>query len=119
MANEITVSVSLSFSKGGKSASFKKGGVQLDMTGTDYYHGTQRVGTTAEALNLGEVATPGMIAIINHDTTNFVEVRHGAVGDDVVKLRPGVPEVFDLASSTPYAIADTAECEVEYLLIEA
>ncbi len=118
MANEITISASLSFSKGGKTASAGRSGLQDDMTGSNYFQGTQTIGTSEEALNKGDIGTPGYIWVRNLDATNFVEIRAGSSAADVVKLMPGKMALFYLASSTPYAIADSGACEIEYLILE-
>lgn len=119
MANEITIQLGLRFSKGGNSASKTPTALLRDMTGADYVELTQTVGTSAEALDLGDITTAGYIWIKNTDATNFVEIRDGSGGADVVKLLAGDEAVFRLATSTPYAIADTASCVVKYLLLEA
>ncbi len=119
MANELTLSASIKFAKGNRSANMSKSGLQLDVTGTNYVSKTQVVGTTAEALDKGEMTTPGYVLIKNNDTTNFVEVRDGSGGADVVKIRAGGFALFQLATATPFVIADTAACEIEYVLIEA
>lgn len=96
-------------------------GLLFDVAGTDYVRHTQVLSTAAEALSLGDVGTAGYIAIRNLDSTaeNYVEIRDGATGADVVKLRAGGVAIFELATSTPYAIAGAGTPTVEYLLIEA
>lgn len=118
MANEGTFSFSAEFSKGGETASFVHAGLQVTVSGTEYVRMNQLIGTSAEALDIGDITTPGYIMIRNRDTTNFVEIRDGAAGADVVKLKAGETALFRLTTTTPFAIADTAACRVEYLLIE-
>lgn len=120
MANELTLSVSLRYAKGSrKPVKAGKSGVQLDVSGSDYYEATQSIGTSAEALGIGDITTPGYMYVHNLDATNFVEIRHGASGDDVVKVRAGGIALFELTTTTPFAIADTAAVEIEYTIIEA
>lgn len=118
MANEITVSGSLEFSKGSNSAKLEFGGLSIDVSGTNYNEATQTVGTSEEALNLGDVNAAGLLIIQNQDATNYVELRPASGEADLVKLKAGEWAIFRLASSTPYAIANTASCVVKYLLIE-
>ena len=119
MANELTLSATMKFTKGERKVSVARSGLQLDVAGTDYIQKTQTIGTSAEALVLGDIGTPGYMFVRNLDSTNFVEIRHGADGADVVKVRAGGIALFELASSTPYAIADTASVEIEVAMIEA
>lgn len=118
MANEITLSIALSFLKGGRKAEMLSLGQLLTMTGTDYVLGTQTIGTSAEAIAKNDIGTCGLIGIKNLDATNYVTIRDGSGGADVVKVKPGEVQVFRLATNSPYAIANSAPVEIEYLLIE-
>ena len=119
MANELTISASLKYQKGDRKLDVAKSGVQIDVTGTDFIQKTQTVGTSVEDLDLGDIGTPGYMFVRNLDATNFVSIRHGASGDNVVKVRSGGIALFELASNDPQAIADTAAVEIEYTIIEA
>lgn len=118
MANELTVAANLSFVKGSVSVSMAIGATRFTVTGTDYMRGTQTVGTAAEALDIGDITTPGWMLIVNRDATNYVEIRDGADGADVVKIKAGEFALFRLATTTPYVIATTAACQVEYVVVE-
>lgn len=119
MANELTLSASLSYAKGGRSQSASKTALKLDVSGTDHIKLSQTIGTSPEALDIGDITTPGYVFIENKDENNFVEIRHGASGDDVVKVRAGGIAMFELATATPFAIADTAAVELDITIIEA
>lgn len=119
MVKEIIASNSLSFSKGGKSDSKVKSGMQIDMTGDNYVRLQQTIGTSAEALFLGDIVTPGWISISNQDATNYVTIRSGSGGQDLVKIMPGETQEFRLATTTPYAVANSAPVKVDYLMLEA
>lgn len=118
MADEIAAIAGLSFTKGGKSASLASVRQLIDMAGGDYVHRNQTIGTSEEALSLGDIGTPGWCAFKNHDATNFVSLRAGSGLASMIKVKAGELVVFRLASSTPYAIADTAGCDCEYLIVE-
>lgn len=118
MADEITVACKLSVVKGSLDLSFGPLSVTVDMSGTDGAHHTQTIGTSAEALDIGDITACGLLLIVNRDETNYVTLRMGAAGADVVKLKPGEPALLRLAANTPYALADTSPCVVEYLLLE-
>lgn len=121
MANEITSALSLEFTKDSKTAKFTKSGMTLDMAGGDFFHGTQGVATSPEALDIGHITSPGMCAMYNHDATNFVEVRGASGEDDGLKVPPkqGVLFHFPHGCTAPFVTANTLACEIEYLLIEA
>lgn len=118
MASELTISAELDFTKGTVSISKVGSSTKFTVTGTKYVQAVQSIGVTAEALGLGDIGTPGYIIIFNRDATNFVEIRDGSGGADVVKLKAGEFALFRLATATPYLIADTAIVVVEYVLIE-
>lgn len=118
MSDEITINAFLSFTNGVRSDEFGETGLTFDMSGTDYVRKTQSVGTSEEALNIGEITTPGYILIRNRDATNFVSLRAATGGANCVKIKAGEIALFRLASTAPFVIADTSSVEIEYLLIE-
>lgn len=122
MANEITLTAKLLFTKGSVTGVSRittdKG---IDVTGTRYSQIVQAVDTTEEAMAIGDVpaASIGYCWMKNLDATNFMEVRPGTGTADLLKLKAGESCVFRITSSmTPWLIADTAACDVEILLIE-
>jgi len=120
MADEITVSALLEFSKGGLEVKLNSGVLRLDVSGTKFIHNVQNVGfAAAEALDLGDMTSPGMCLMINRDTTNYVSVRAGAAGANTVQILAGEAALFRHASATPFVQADTAAVNIEYVLIEA
>ena len=122
MSNEITVSFSLAVSKGGTSESLALAETLFSMTGTNMTRFRQEIGITEEAITMCvDIGTPGWFAAINRDATNFIEIRAGTGAADLVRLNAGEGCCFRLAAdaTAPFAIADTAACELEVLLIEA
>ena len=122
MADEITASASLRYARSTHTAFYAVTGKQFDQTGTDYAEHTQTIGTTEEALDLGDVGTPGYILLVNLDPTNFVSVRAATGAANAIRLDAnGGFALFKLGSgaTAPFAIADTAACQIKYLLIEA
>lgn len=88
------------------------------MTGNPYIEGVLSVLTSATVIPLGSVVAPHWSFFNNLDVTNFVKVRNGASGADLVKLKPGECAFFPLLdTAVPYAIADTATCLMEYLIL--
>jgi hypothetical protein len=122
MANEVTYQVSLEFQNGGAVPMVRPSAKRFDLdSDSKYQFRRQIVGTSAEALDLGDVTTPGMIIVHNCDETNFVQFGHddtGFVAGDV-KLPAGHWNMFHMNQAAPYVKADTADVEIEYLLLEA
>jgi len=123
MADEISLSFSLSFSKGGRyvdTSNFGSIGQEIDVSGTDYIHKTQTIGTTAEALDIGDITTCGIMVVKNLDASNYVEISRATFtsGQGTVKLKAGEKYPFRLGSNTPYALANTSPVEIEYMIFE-
>lgn len=118
MANELTVSCSLRFSKSGREVSKSYGGIQIDVSGNAWTFGVQSIGITEEAIDIGDIGTAGFFIGKNLDATNFLELRPGSAAADMVKMKAGEPAMFRLALNGPYAIADTAACDLELLIVE-
>ncbi len=88
MADEITVTVSLSFTKGGKTSSMSSTAQTYDMAGVDYAQGTQSIATAETQITLpADIGTAGWCFFKNTDTTDFVEIRPGTGTANCVKLK--------------------------------
>lgn len=123
MANEISFSGALSGFKSTAMAE-RVGRSVVDflatMSGTAFASSTVTVATSATAIPLGSIVTPGWFWAKNLDATNFVRLMNGSGGAAVAKLLPGEPCVFRWDSlAAPYALADTAACLLDYLLFSA
>jgi hypothetical protein len=88
---------------------------------------TQTIGTSEEAIDLGDI-TPVYGFFKNRDATNFISIRAGTGLGNFARLdkdENGDGKAFPLivrfgsGMTAPYAIADTAECQMVYLLIPA
>lgn len=125
MADEITLSLKFIFEKGGTKLTFPDLDHQTDsvtVAGSKFIHNRQSIGFAAEeAIVLGEVTTGGYFVAINRDATNFLSIRASTGATNFVKLGPGEMCCFRIhsAASAPFAIADTAACELEYVLVAA
>jgi hypothetical protein len=118
MANELVLSASGELEKGDISFDFSFSGDRVTVSGSHYVDRTQEIGLVAEALDIGDITTCGYAFFHNQDDTNYVTIRSGSSGASVVKLKAGEKALFRLATSTPYAIADTAACDIRYIIIE-
>lgn len=113
----------VAFSKSSRSANtddMNLLGLTFTMNGTDFVKGTQTIGTTAEILGKGEITTPGWLIGKNLDATNYIEFEKASFSTTAgtVKVKPGEPFCFRVASTNIYACANTAACDVFYMLIE-
>jgi hypothetical protein len=74
----------------------------------------QDVGTTAEALVLGDLTTVGAVFIKNTDATNYVEIDSASAMDKFPqKLLPGESMILRPQTVTIYAKANTAACALQ------
>lgn len=122
MANEIRYSIALTFIKGVRSADTKglnTTAQQITVTGTDYHTMTQTIGTSAEALDLGDITTPGVFVVKNLASSGYVDFHRATftAGNGTVRLNAGEAQLFRFASTTPFALASVSS-EIAFLLIE-
>lgn len=120
MADEITIVAKLTVAKGNLS-SLARGaanGITPDMAGTPVIHNTQQIGTSEEAIVMGDVSTPGWAWFKNLDDTNYVEIRPATGVADLLRLNPGEECVFRFAAdaTAPFAIANTGAVYIEYVI---
>lgn len=122
MANELTVTGSLSFTKTGVTTSAVGRSRTADtftVSGSAYVQDVLSVATSATAIPLGGVTSPHWAFFYNLDSTNFLRIHNGSGGAKVIKLKAGEWAIVPLDdTSTPYATADTAACLLEYLIVQ-
>jgi hypothetical protein len=88
----------------------------------------QTIATSETAVNLGGISSPTAFMIVNLDDTNYVEVKVATSGAIFAKLKKdtdgdgngGFACLTELGSGAqaPYAIANTAACNVLVLVAE-
>ena len=119
MANEINVACSLSGSKGGATVT-ASGTKTADMAGDQMITNVQIVGTSAEALVLGDVSTIGYVMLKNLDATNFIEVAldSGVSTQKFAKLLAGDIMLFKASTATMYVKADSGACNLQVTAVE-
>lgn len=118
MANEITTKIEQNLTNGdlkdSVTLSFRTDQVTAVAAGS-----CQIVGTTEEALYLGDVSSPGPSVIINLDATNYIEIGRviSASFEPFAKLMPGEAMCFQPAgSTTPYVRANTTSVTIRRLI---
>ena len=126
MANEISVSLSISVSKNG--AKFERNETfKDDMTGDAWVTGVQQVGASSEALvTHADIGTYGWVYLKNLGTNSSLYVDFGhddpsaSSGDDAAfRLYGGEACIVKLAAITELeAISSSGTQAVEYAIIE-
>jgi len=121
MASEITATVALAATKGYLIESVSTS-VTADMTGTRSFSNVQAIGTSYEALVVNaDITTSGWAYFRNLDTTNYIEIGVvvAATFYPLLKLKAGVPQLVHLSNGVLYAKANTAACDLKYVILEA
>lgn len=116
MANELSLSINLSFLKSGASVS---GNIsdQVTVSGTKYTRVVQAVGTSDETMELGDITTPGYIMLTNLDATNYIQI--GFNGSTYqMRLKAGESMLARNDAATWHFLANTATCNLEITIIE-
>lgn len=120
MANELKVTCRLEFSKGDTEHDFAITKLARTIAGAQAMANRQSIGTSEEAVLVGDVAAGGYFMGVNRDSTNYIELRPGSGLGDLIRLEAGDVCLFRLTDdATLYAIADTDTCDLEYLIIDA
>lgn len=119
MASELVLSgPSIVFTKANvPSVSLNPGSLSITVSGTQIMDNVQAVTTSEVAITLGDVATGGYWFVQNMDPTNFVTIRSATGVTGLIKLLAGEWAIFrtNAGAAAPYAIADTATCNVRFL----
>lgn len=120
MANEISLNATIQYAKG-NFADQRTIQCQADVSGTVATGGVQKIGTTHEAVNMGDVGTAGWAWFLNTDATNFITLGIVVSGTfyPVMKLKPKIGFPLCLGTNALYAKADTAEATLQYTIYEA
>jgi hypothetical protein len=114
MANELTISQALSYSKSNdtnKALSFSD---NVDVSGSLRHGGVQTIGTSEESLVLGDVSSVGWVTVKNLDDTNFVQIAALPSENFTIRLKAGEACMFRAAGNAIYAKADTASVKIAY-----
>ncbi len=120
MAQEITTTASISYTKSGVTTlSLSDTSKKFDVTGVHCVRATQNIGTSIEAIAKGDISTLGWAYIRNLDATNYVEIF--AVSTDTVpflKLKAGEFFIGRLGCTAPCGKANSSAVNIEYIFLE-
>lgn len=113
MPNKIDIKSSVEFRpENRKAVNTGEQSFSFEPSSKAYITGIQTIGTTEEALEIGDVSSAGLIWIRNKDKTNFVQI--GLTASYPIKLTPGQFCLFPPDSGAIFAKADTADVDVEF-----
>ena len=121
MASTIRLAVELKLDTANGTSRLAPSALSITQVGAQKIANVQIVGTTTEALVLGDVTTIGYLALTNLDATNFVQIGLATPVDAsnaFCKLLPGESALIPTRQTTIYALADTASVNLDVLAIE-
>jgi hypothetical protein len=120
MANEISLSLTASFAKGALGASAALSSGFITMTGTNFSQGSLVTNTsTATAIPLGSIGTPGLLFIKNNDPTATVDFYPTNGGVASAKILAGSAIVVYCLGATPSVKAESGTPMISFLVMEA
>lgn len=120
MANEATSSVSLSYSKGGRTEDISFSNVTSDVAGDQYTKTSLVVGTSPVSLSLGGVAALGGLFVGKVISAAGTITFHISGETDFLEYQAGdLISVRFKAGAAVLVKADAADREIEYLILEA
>ncbi len=123
-SNELQCAIKLIFSKANSTARthpLLEALRYFDVTGETAISSRMSVGTSAETIPKGDIGTIGAIVLWNHDTTNYIEVGDDADSPSIKLFNDGGGLNYCLVcwNATNVSVkANTAACEMSYILVE-
>lgn len=122
MANTATITANLAYSDGSGDIELgNTAGLAVTLTNPGFTRVRQSVGTSEEAVVLGEVTAPGYAVFINRDATNYIDLKVATSGAIFARLSAGGGlALLSLGSGAqvPFAVANTAACIMDVLLVK-
>ena len=124
MANELEITMQLKYAKDDVAVDTGRISFKVDVSGGKVLTAVQEIGTSQEAITLGDVSEGGWFAIQNLDAANFVDISGDGATDDValVRLKAGEAAMFrmsaDVGAGKFTAAADTAAVDVRYWVFD-
>lgn len=119
MADELTMNFSLAYAKGESRINIPSRQSLIDVASQVRASATQTIGTSAEAIAMGDVSSAGAAYFLNTDATNYVDigVDVSSVFYGLIRLMPGEMAFCPrLATNAPYAKANTSNVNLEYII---
>ena len=120
MADEITLIVDLDLVNGVVEHDFSPNRISIDQSTARFVDTVLDIGTSAETISFGDIATKGVVILQNLDSTNYVTYGPDSTGQVTLgRLNAGEIAVFRIDdSATLKATANTATCKVRFIAYE-
>ncbi len=124
MANELTLTNTLGYSKNNTTVNRAVNGLERTVTGNGLNSLTAYIAPTAEtAIPLGSVTIPGgYLWLQNNDAANFVTLRTQMGGQIISKMLPGDIVELRMPDTSPIVIpttqCDTAPCSLSLAVFD-
>ena len=124
MANELTVSASINYSKNNHQLTFSPTSQQVDVAGEQHSAGVQALTTSHEALALGEVGagSQGWAWFRNIGTSADSHIKVGIDDSgsfvEVFNLKGGEFAIMRLGGTALYAESSTGTLHIQYSILE-
>lgn len=119
MANEIQVSIAFQATKNGATAGGTYSGT-LTMSGDQLISNVQIIGTSNEAITLGDVTATGVrIMLKNLDATNYVEIFSDSGNANLISKIPATESIYIQPNAAIYARANTSSINLLVVAVEA
>lgn len=120
MANELTINASMEYLDSEEvSASLSVVDKLVTVTTKKPIRNRQTITTSEVAINLGGLASIGWVMFKNLDSTNYIEIKTGTAGTIIGKMLAGEtygPVRIGSGITAPFAIANTASCDMEIMM---
>lgn len=125
MANELSFNLTIAYADSeGSSLPFQVVDYLQSVSTKKFAHNKQNIGTSEEAILLGEVTSLGYAIFMNWDLTNYVELRIATASTKFATLKAATSSTapgfwcgfIGSGITAPYAIANSAACQVEYCI---
>lgn len=122
MANEITLNAILAYADSEKAAATLQipANTLMTITTKKFVWNKMSVSVAEIAIPLGSVSSLGYYIFINRDLTNFINLKTATSGTVFARLDANYGVAmgkFGSGITAPFAAADTAPCQMEYLIL--
>lgn len=120
MATSLRLTLSAIVNNGTYKDQFKPDALEVTLAAVGARKGVQTIGTSAETVTTGDVATLGWCFLQNLDATNFITYGPDSTGQvDFGRLKAGEWAAFRLEPGiTLKATADTAACKMAVWILD-
>ena len=123
MADEITITDIINVTKGRLvNRGLSVAGIPITFNGSQYVGQVQTIGTSPEALVMGDVTVPGRYVMANNEASGGNSIQIGSNDSTgfhpLDELDPGESSSGRLAINTPFAKAIGGSAELEYFILE-